>query len=585
MWAVTATGLAAGVVAGLLDGASIVRENPASVPGAAAAVRFVACSTALYGLAGGAAGFLAGMSRALTGRPRPGTVAGLALALGLFLWCGVRVHVRWFFGEPILSPGSLAANAGLLAGATLIALLLRAPLRAFASWSASRTGLRVTGSALFLACAVAAAPTVARGPAPEPRRAPAGARDVLLVTLDTTRADHLSVFGYPRGTTPWIDRHARLGGVDVLWATVPLTNPSHCSLLTGLSPRAHGVRNNGTALGEDVPTIVESLAAEGFRCGAFVSGIPLKAGLSGLAGGFATYDDAFSPFERVHPLLTSLALVRAADRVLPGDLLERRATHTVDAAVAWLEATPSPRFLWVHLFDPHTPYHADAPLRHRFARESPSWTAAGRPATGWPIADYDAEVRGTDRAVGRLLRAFEEAAPGGAAFVTADHGEGLLQHGDLTHGALLFEEDLRIPWVAGSADGVAPGATGRLVGAAPPRSGADVAGFLVAAAYGRPFPEAGGAPVVAETFPPEGRGRRSAVVGVLPDGTIGKTLTDWDLGTAEAFVLSADPGETAPGAATGTAWAGLRPAAPDDVPEAVLDPEVERRLRALGYVH
>ena len=578
-------GLWLGLVAGALDGVTIVRENPATFGSALESVRFVAAAMALYGGFGGLVGIGAGAWRARTGHPRPSTLAALAVAFGLFAWAGVRVHVRWFFGEPILSLPSLLANVALLGGASLVAWGLRPLRRRFAEGMARRGALRAAGAVLLVVATVTAAPRMARPRPPRVERAASDARDVLLVTLDTTRADHLSCYGYPRGTSPALDRLARRGTIDVLWSAIPLTNPSHCSLLTGLPPRSHGVRNNGTALPDSVPTIVEALAADGFHCGAFVSGIPLKSALSGLGKGFATYDDAFSVFERVHPMLTSLALVRVADRVLPGDLLERRAEHTVDAAIAWLAETPSPRFLWVHLFDPHTPYRAAPPLVHRFARESADWTAEGRPVTTWPVADYDAELRGTDHAVGRLLRAFADVAPDGVACVTADHGEGLLQHGELTLGALLHEEDLDLPWIVGDAAAAATGAAARGTGARPPRAATDVAGLLLALAHREPPPPPGAGPAVSETFPPEGRGRRTAMVGVLPDGRIGKTLTDWDREETVAFDLTADPGETRPGPASGTEWAGLRPAGPDRGPEASLDPEVERRLRALGYVH
>jgi hypothetical protein len=257
----------------------------------------------------------------------------------------------------------------------------------------------------------------------------------------------------------------------------------------------------------------------------------------------------------------------------------------VDRAVAWLARPARARFVWVHLFDAHTPYRASRALVQRFRREGAGWTAAGRPVTEWPVADYDAELRGTDAALGRLLRAFEEASPDGIVCVTADHGEGLWQHGELTHGALLYEEDLRIAWIVGGNGASAPAALARLSGTRPPRPATDVAAELGALARGEPVPPGTEGPVVADTFPPEGRGRRSAVVGLLPDGRIGKTMVDWERGIRLAFDLTVDPGETHAVDAAGSEWALLAPPPPDSTAADSLDPDVVRRLKALGYVH
>lgn len=584
MTALVAAGLWLGLFAGAWDALAILLENPRSFPNAPSALSFAGAALAAYGVAGGAAGALAGLVRRVTGRPSVSIALAAGLALWLFLWAGVRVHVRWFFGEPLLSSRSLLANGALFAVSVVVALLAR-PLTRRLAMATGRRAVVAASAIVVLGGALATVRPALTRPTTKPSAPPPGARDVLLVTLDTTRADHLSSFGYPRGTTPAIDRLARTGSCDVLWAAAPLTNPSHCSLLTGLPPRSHGVLNNGTPLPRGVPTIVETLSAEGWTCAAFVSGIPLKAELSGLARGFDVYDDAFSALERVHPMLTSLAAVRVADRVLPGDLLERRAVDTVDRATAWLEGAERPRFLWVHLFDPHTPYRASHALVRRFGREGAEWTAAGRAVTEWPLAAYDAELRGTDAALGRLVRAFEEASPNGAICVVADHGEGLLQHGELTHGSLLQEEDLRIAWIVKGGDVSAPDAPARLRGLRPPRPATDVRAMLDALARGLPPPPAGDVPVVADTFPPEGRGRRSAVVGLLPDGRIGKTIVDWERGVRLAYDLTADPGETRSMDATGSEWAQLAPPPPDSTEAQPLDPDVARRLKALGYVH
>jgi hypothetical protein len=579
-----AIGTGLGILAGAWDGLALRLENPRSFEAESAAT-FVAASIALHG----AFGFAAGAASTLVARLVPALRPASALALGLggwvFAWSGVRVHVRWFFGEPILARGSLLANLALLAASLAIAWLIRRQARAVAAGAERSRVLVVETVAVGVAAVLATAPGSPRDRAGA-RAAPAsGARDMLLVTLDTTRMDHLSAFGYPRGTTPAIDRVARRGACDVLWVTVPLTNPSHCSLLTGLPPRAHGVLNNGTALSDTIPTIVDALAAKGWTCGAFVSGIPLKADLSGLDRSFGTYDDSFSALERIHPMMTSLAAVRVADRVLPGDMLERRAERTVGAAAAWLARTDSPRFLWVHVFDPHTPYRAPRAVRARFGRESDGWTANQRAVTEWPVADYDAELRATDRALATLFREFETVASSGIIAIVADHGEGLLQHGELTHGALLHEEDLAVAWVVSGAGPGDSSSAARLRGAAPPRPATDVAAILAAFAAGRSAPSSDEGIVRADTFPPEGRGRKTAMIGRLPGSGIGKTIVDWERGERVAFRIDADPGELRPIEPVGSEWAALLPEDAESAAGDGLDPDVERRLRALGYVH
>jgi len=569
------SGLALGLVAGAWDGVAVVLENPRSFE-PASILPFLGAAVALGVAAGSAAGSIAAGLRL-----RPGALLVPGLSLALFAWLGVRAHVRWFFGEPPLSGPSLLANAGLLAGS----VALVGAVWKVAGGVASRGAAHPAAAALALGLAAGGGTTALLfAPRPDAPLAgavpPAGARDVLLVTLDTTRADHLSCYGYPRGTTPAIDRVARRAAVtERAYAPIPLTNPSHVSMLTGAIPREHGVLNNGTALAAELPTFVPELASAGWSCAAFVSGIPLKARLSGLAPGFRVYDDAFSLLETVHPMLTSLAAVRVANRVLPLDLVERRAAETCAAAAAWLRTSEGPRLLWVHLFDPHTPYDAPAILERRFAVESPAWTAAGRPVGGWPIAQYDAELREADRRLEDLLRDWDDATAGeGAVLLTGDHGEGLGQHGELTHGAQLFEEDLRVPLV--TADPADPG----------PRVEVDPLPLTAVARLVREL--AGLAPstlpraasVLCETFAPEGKRDRSAVVESGPPGR--KVVLDRETGEVVGFDLASDPGETRPIRPAGE-WAALVQRLPADKVdrERELDPETVRRLRALGYVH
>ncbi len=261
--------------------------------------------------------------------------------------------------------------------------------------------------------------------------------NLLLVTLDTVRADHLGCYGGASAETPTLDGLAREGVRFAHAASpVPLTLPAHTSILTGLLPARHGVRNNGGAgLAAGFPTLATRLAAAGYRTGAFVSAFVLDHRF-GLQAGFATYDDEV----RRDP---NAGWVLEAQR--PGD-------QTVDRALAWLDSQPAgdqhPFFLWVHLYDVHAPYNAPPPYRQRHAE---------RP--------YDGALAFDDAQLGRLLAGIDRR--GGRAStlvaVAADHGESLGEHGEATHGLLLYEGDLAVPLLL-RGPGLAPGVVATPVG-------------------------------------------------------------------------------------------------------------------------
>ncbi|MDP6529395.1 MAG: sulfatase-like hydrolase/transferase [Gemmatimonadota bacterium] len=575
--------LLAGALAGLADGVSLLFENPRSFEGWGARASFLAASTVLVAIPGLVAGWVVGLPGCLGSRNRWGGLAqrprlllGIAAALGLFLWAGVRVHVRFHFGEPLLSSTGIRSSV-LVALASGVAawLLTRVTGSAMERAIRSRALLPIGGFALaILAWVAMPGPSRTEPPPPGPGAEP-GARSVLLITLDTFRADRLSCAGYPHPTTPVLDRLARSGAH---WQTarvpIPLTNPSHASLFTGLAPPEHGVRNNGIALPANIPALIPEMAARGWATGAFVSGIPLKAGLSGLARGFSHYDDAFSLLEKIHPMLTSLAIVRAANRLFPVDLIERRARDTARAAREWMREAPDPFIAWVHLFDAHSPYDPPRLLRDRLALPD------GRP---WPHPDYDAELREIDRQLAGVLRDFERLASGrGLVVVVGDHGEGLGDHGDLTHGKELHAEDLRVPLIWNDARSAA---SGRVLAATV--STLDVGAAILRSA--RPaggdtmLPESSEAEVLAWTFAPEGRHDRMAIV--HPDGR--KLIRNLDTGEEQAFDLKEDPGEARPLDPIDPRWEELRLASPGDPAghASDLDPETVRKLRSLGYLH
>ena len=270
---------------------------------------------------------------------------------------------------------------------------------------------------------------------------------ILLVTLDTTRADRIGCYGRTSAGTPALDGLATRGArFERAYTTAPITLAAHASLLTGSYPPYHGLRDNGlAALDGSVETLAETCARAGLRTAALVSGFPL-ARTFGLAQGFERYDDEFAP----------------AQSAPSGAIRERRGDETVRAAQAWLGALASdePFFLWVHLFDAHDPYQAPAEFARRF-----------------PLDAYQAEISFADSVLGELLATLDQRGRGADTLVcvTADHGEGLGEHGEETHALLLYDSTVRVPLVLAG-----PLVEPRVVST--PVSLADVAATLVALA-------------------------------------------------------------------------------------------------------
>jgi choline-sulfatase len=255
---------------------------------------------------------------------------------------------------------------------------------------------------------------------PPPVSAPP--RHVLIVTIDTLRADRLGCYGNRDVATPNMDRLAREGAM-ALEASVPapLTRPSHVSIFTGLYPAQHGIRDNlSSALAADVPTLAEAFKADGFQTAGFVSSIVLSA-QSGLGRGFDQFSDRFD------------LGADAADEARFLDILEKRGDVAVADGVKWLEKHAGDRtFVWVHLYDPHAPYEPPEPYASRYA---------DRP--------YDGEVAWSDELVGRLDSALTRLAIRDQTLVvlTSDHGEALGEHGEAVHGFFLYQATLRVPLI------------------------------------------------------------------------------------------------------------------------------------------
>jgi arylsulfatase A-like enzyme/Flp pilus assembly protein TadD len=270
---------------------------------------------------------------------------------------------------------------------------------------------------LIVTLVVAVVWTACRAPAVAPLGGSGAHRgaNVLLITIDTLRRDRVGVFGGPSGLTPTLDSLAASGvRYSQAFTTAPLTLPAHASILTGLQPRHHGIRNNTSfRLRDTTPTIASLLHGAGYRTGAFVGAFVLD-GRFGLSAGFDTYDDR---------------LPREQHRSF--EYAQRRAGEVVALAADWIldrNRPPGPWFAWVHLFDPHAPYDAPSPYRER-----------------WPA--YDAEVVYTDAMIGELLtrlragRALDDT----LTIVTADHGESLGEHGETTHGLFAYDATLAVP--------------------------------------------------------------------------------------------------------------------------------------------
>jgi tetratricopeptide (TPR) repeat protein len=263
-------------------------------------------------------------------------------------------------------------------------------------------------------CVLALAAGCTRSPAPA--TPPAVRPSILLITLDTTRADSIGPEAAGVQTPAFNAIGARGRRFRQAYATVPETLPSHASMMTGLYPGGHGVHENARYLGPNMPVAAEELRRLGYRTSAFVSSFVLSRRF-GLARGFEVYDDTL------------------------GAANERTSRETTDAALAEIgRPSDKPRFVWVHFYDAHYPYGPPEPYRTRYATHP-----------------YLGEIAAMDEQIGRLVEAFERRANGPAAIaIVADHGEGLGDHGEAQHGDLLYQSTMHVPMVL-AGPGVAAG--------------------------------------------------------------------------------------------------------------------------------
>ncbi|MDP8248412.1 MAG: sulfatase-like hydrolase/transferase [Candidatus Tritonobacter lacicola] len=245
--------------------------------------------------------------------------------------------------------------------------------------------------------------------------------NLLLITLDTTRADRLGCYGYSEAKTPALDGLAESGvRFNRSFCNVPLTLPSHATIMTGLYPPEHGCRVNGAHdLGEGLTTLAEIFASRGYKTAAFVAAFVLDSRF-GLDRGFRTYDDYEIP---------------AAEDIYDGNVMYRyrRGDKVADAALSWLEENShKPFFCWVHFFDPHRPYYTD-----RLSVNTDK------------LRGYDTEIAFMDSQIERLIEYLkkEDMLEKTLVVVVGDHGESLGEHGEDEHGLLLYSSSMHVPMI------------------------------------------------------------------------------------------------------------------------------------------
>ena len=277
-----------------------------------------------------------------------------------------------------------------------------------------------SGLIRFLCCCAVLGVLATREIAPfQAARTPASRTPVILITIDTLRADRLTCYGYTKGKTANIDSLAADGVLfENVYAQTPITLPSHATILTGTYPMYHKVQDVVGRLRDGVPTLAETLKQNGYATGAFVGSTVLSARWR-LNRGFDVYDDRFT--------------VQEGLRQVDFDRLERRAEDVIAPALEWLEASSrQPFFLWVHLFDPHDPYTPPPPFSEEF-RDRP----------------YDGEIAYVDASLAKLFEKLKGLGLYDRSLIVlmSDHGESLGEHQEMHHGYFIYDATLKVPLI------------------------------------------------------------------------------------------------------------------------------------------
>jgi arylsulfatase A-like enzyme len=277
--------------------------------------------------------------------------------------------------------------------------------------------------------------------------------NVVVITLDTTRSDHLSLYGFPAAINPTLDALAKRGIVfDRAYTPMGQTLPAHASLFTGRTPRAHGALENYQELPAHAVTLAEVLGGKGYQTAAFIGALVLD-DTTGMAQGFDVYDEPRG---------------KAKDSQHPA---ERRADAVTDAAIAWTLSgydEDRPFLLWAHYYDPHGPFEAPSPSVPQAAVRRQLKAHVREFGSEPPVSylglrqTYADEIAFTDQQVGRLLDRLQAAGmlTDTVVVVVSDHGEGLMEHGEKGHGVNVFEELMQVPLIVAAPEGSADGALG-----------------------------------------------------------------------------------------------------------------------------
>ena len=295
-----------------------------------------------------------------------------------------------------------------------------------------------------------------------------GQPNILWVTIDTIRADHMSAY-QSKVRTPAFDALAREGVLfEQAIAQIPVTGPSHTTMQTGTGPWTHGALLNGIPVPDDLETFPELLHTQGYATGAFVSAVVLERSMK-LSRGFEVYDDDFSWLQGSGKLAAWRTIGWGKRFLNPDIVVERVAGRTVDNTLNWLDQQPTdvPWLAWVHLFDPHGPYEPPEPFDAAYYSgdpRDPSHTSMdnvnhvaaylkksleGIRDTDYVIAQYDGEISYTDLQIARLLQFLDqqELADNTVVIINGDHGESLGENGIwFDHGDDLYDAVTHVPW-------------------------------------------------------------------------------------------------------------------------------------------
>ncbi|MBN1422952.1 sulfatase [Candidatus Fermentibacteria bacterium] len=387
---------------------------------------------------------------------------GCGLALAMFMLIVPRSDARWIL---LLSPPAFLGTAGLLFpqgglmgpwGALLGTGILLATV--FTGRAVRhRVPSLLLGLPMVLLLVPAALSSWMRPAAQESRMGDHAATNVIVVTLDTLRPDHLGLAGYGRPTSPGLDSLAVAGMVfSTAYAPTPSTSPSHASIFTGLSPDDHGVCRNGWPLPDGIPTLAEALRTAGYETGAVVS-VAHLAGCFGWSRGFSSFYDQ-GRLDRLFPY-SGVRLLRLILRVAPLSF-SCRAHASMDRAIAWLGGAREPFFLWLHLWDPHDPYAPPPPYDTMF-----TGPVSAPPGSGYDdgqvatwVNGYDGEIRYVDDQLSRLWQHLRDRGIDSRTLVVvaSDHGESLGERSYVGHSVLLYEEQVRALFLI-AGPGISPG--------------------------------------------------------------------------------------------------------------------------------